>query len=113
MSQTHVPVEPDTSVRPAPAPAPGPALQLAYATPPPAQKQWPEFVDVVAMLIRRFLFAVGVGLLVSGLVEAFGQRRGDAAVMAGWGAALVALVVPFPGLWRYWPTDPVPGGRRK
>jgi hypothetical protein len=52
-------------------------------------------------------------LLVTGLVEAFGERRGDASVMAGWGATLVALVVPFPGLWRYWPTDPVPGGRRK
>jgi hypothetical protein len=112
MTQPHVPAEPEATARLGQAPPP--ALHLAYATPQPARAQWPEFRDVVAMLIRRALFALGAGLLVAGLVEAFGTRRGgDAAVMAGWGAALVALVVPFPAMWRYWPTDPPPGGRTR
>ena len=110
--QTHVPVEPGAPVRRAYPPEP--ALPLAYATPQPAQAQFPDVRDVIAMVLRRTLFALGVGLLVGGLVLAFGERRGgDPEVMAGWGAALIALVVPFPAMWRYWPTDPGPGGRTK
>ena len=111
-TQTHVPAEPDASARPA-VPLPGPALHLAYATPQPARSQYPDARDILAMLFRRVVFAIGAGLLVAGVVEAFGERRGDASMMAGWGAGLIALVVPFPAMWRYWPTDPAPKGRTR
>jgi hypothetical protein len=121
MTQMQMPVEPDASARPAHAPGPPlprepwreAPLPLAYATPQPAQSQFPDLRDIIAMLVRRVLFALGAGLLVTGLVEAFGQGRGDASAFAGWGAGLIALVVPFPAMWRYWPTEPGQKGRTR
>jgi hypothetical protein len=64
---------------------------LAYATPRPRGSTAEDWFIVV----RRLVFALGVGLLAGGLVEGFGNRGGDAAGLAGWGSGLVALVVPF------------------
>ena len=89
MTQTHVPAEPESSAGQSLPPAP--PLSLAYATPRPRNAAAEDWVVVV----RRLVFALGVGLLAGGLVEAFGHRGGDAAGLAGWGSGLVALVVPF------------------
>jgi hypothetical protein len=93
-TQTHVPAEPETSARPAVPPA-APALHLAYATPQPKQDPL-DFGDVLAIVIRRLVFAVGVGMLTYGVVYSIASpRREDPATVAGVGAGLVALVVPF------------------
>jgi hypothetical protein len=92
-TQTHVPAEPEPSGRPVPGPPP--ALHLAYATPQPKQDTL-DFGDVLAIVIRRLVFAVGVGMLTYGVVYAIADaRREDPATIAGMGAGLVALVVPF------------------
>jgi hypothetical protein len=57
-------------------------------------KWWWVFVAV-----RRLLFAVGVGIFCAGV--AGGLWRDDTVfIAAGWGAGLIALVVPFPALSR-------------
>src|SRR5688572_14385958 len=86
---------PEAAARPVP-PPPGPALQLSYATPQPKAAGAVDFGDVLIIVIRRLVFAVGVGLLVAGLVHGFGEGNDDdAAALAGVGAGMVALVVPF------------------
>ena len=105
--------EPAARVEPAyrppgsPPPQPSQPLQpfpLGYE--PPRSRPPPPvpFEDVLMFLFRRAVFALGVGLLTFGLVAGFasGSYR-DSASMAGWGAALIALVVPFPAMWRHWP----------
>jgi hypothetical protein len=84
---------------------PLPVLPLGYEPPQPSSGVKGLGVDDLLIgLFRRAVFAVGVGLLTAGLIMAFGtQRYRDANEFAGWGAALVALVVPFPALWRHWP----------
>ena len=101
MTHTHMHAEPDSSTRaspeqgPVPRVPPGPALHLAYATPPPKQDAL-DFGDVLAIVIRRLVFAVGVGMLTYGVVYGLANpRREDPATVAGIGAGLVALVVPF------------------
>jgi hypothetical protein len=60
--------------------------------------------DVLIFLFRRVVFAVGVGLLAYGLVAGLATRISrDGPTFTGWGAALIALVIPFPALWRHWP----------
>src|SRR5687768_4068085 len=98
MTQTHFPAEPEASagrpVRPVGSAPPVP-LSLAYATPQPKSAAEADFGFYSVLVARRLVFALGVGLLFGGLVEAFGNRGGDAATLAGWGSGLVALVVPF------------------
>src|SRR5829696_7577611 len=85
---------PEPNVRPAP--PPGPALQLSYATPQPKTAGTADFADVLIVSIRRLVFAVGVGMLAGGFVYAIADtRRDDPATLAGIGAGMVALVVPF------------------
>lgn len=84
-------------------PSPRPVHPLGYE--PPRDAPPDVAVDrVVTMLLRRVVFAGGVGLFVFGMVTAFAERSvRDAPEAAGWGAALIALVVPFPALWDYLP----------
>src|SRR5687767_12622238 len=99
MTQTHVPAEPEASARPAaPPPTPPPSappLSLTYATPQP--KTAAEDVGfLIAVAVRRLIFAIGVGLLTAGVVNALAEaRRDDPATLAGIGAGMIALVVPF------------------
>ena len=93
MTQKHVPAEPDASSR-RPLP-PEPPLPLAYATPQPKHGA-EDFGYLLAVAVRRLIFAVGVALLTGAIVDAFAAtRRGDASVLAGVGAGMIALVVPF------------------
>ena len=93
MTQTHVPAEPEASARTAQPPPP--ALHLAYATPQPKSSA-EDFGFVLALILRRLIFAVGVGLLAAGIADAIANdRRSDAPTLAGVGAGMVALVVPF------------------
>ena len=106
MTQTPPSVGAEPAIRPAP--LPGPALQLAYATPQPKSAGTADFADVLQIMIRRIVFATGIGMLVGGLVYAFADnRRDDPAAMAGVGAGMVALVVPFRKL-----SEPVRLGRK-
>ena len=120
--------DPTTTTAPTPPIAPGPAAwaEPAYRSPvpgvppqplpplqpvplgyePPRSRPPPvPFEDVLMYLFRRAVFALGVGLLAAGLVAGFATRATyrDSYMLAGWGAALIALVVPFPALWRHWP----------
>lgn len=84
-------------------PPPVQPLPLGYA-PPPSRPPAVPIEDVMLFLFRRAVFALGVGLLTFGLVTAFATRSyRDSSAFADWGAALVALVVPFPAMWRHWP----------
>ena len=85
-------------------PPPVRPLPLGYE-PPQAKPPPVPFEDVLVFLFRRAVFALGAGLLTYGLVAALATRTSrDGPFMAGWGAGLIALVVPFPALWRHWPT---------
>jgi hypothetical protein len=74
-----------------------PPFPLHYAAPSPR----PPLFDadhIAVRIARRIVFALGCALLAIGLVSAWsGVQRNDAPYFAGWGAGLVALVVP---LWR-------------
>ena len=97
--------EPAAPVAPPPPGVPvGPALPLNYADNRIRAPGVPAEAIVVAVF-RRIVFAAGVGLLVTGAVGAFSDRPSynDSMYFAGWGAALVALVVPFPALSRWRP----------
>ncbi|MDB5297512.1 MAG: hypothetical protein JWO31_3495 [Phycisphaerales bacterium] len=89
---------------PRPSADPLPAVPLGYASPGTHKPAGVPFEDVMMFLFRRAVFALGVGLLVSGLVAGWGRRvYNDNYAFAGWGAALIALVVPFPAMWRHSP----------
>ena len=107
---TQVLPDPDP-VRAAPPPpppaqsAPAPVMPLEYGR--PAPRGTPELLEWIetSLLVagfRRLVLAVGAGLLAAGLVEAIDDSRygGDAQYTAGWGAALIVLVVPWPRLLR-------------
>lgn len=71
------------------------SLRLGYATP-RAANDVPDLSDYILMVVRRLLFALGTGRVTFGLVHAIdGGQRGDAGSVAGLGAGLVALVIPF------------------
>ena len=49
-------------------------------------------------IVRRLVFALGLGLLTTGVVQVWaGVDMRDAPYFAGWGAGLIALTLP---LWR-------------
>jgi hypothetical protein len=113
MMQTPLPAEPDmtrgqTARAVPPGPAAGQPLALAYATPQPKKAATADLGDYLIAVVRRLMFAAGVGLLAGGLVTAFADHsnRDDAATLVGIGAGLIALVVPFRRL-----AEPISAGR--
>ena len=93
-------MDPSASASPAPgdppatagvdAPAPFP---LHYAKPKPPE---PDPFEPVIRVVRRIVFALGLGLLAFGLTCAIGGvYTRDAPYFAGWGAGFVGLAVPL------------------
>jgi hypothetical protein len=72
----------------------GKPLSIEYATP-SVKETFGGEVDKLLHVGRRLVFAVGVGLLMYGVGDGFGSRRGNAPAFMGWGAALAALVMPW------------------
>ena len=77
-------------------PPAAPSVQLQYATPKPREPWGPDHPFL--RIIRQFVFAVGLALLLFGLTSAIaGVYTRDAPYYAAWGAGFVGLATP---LWR-------------
>ena len=75
---------------------------LSYATPAPKSSEAETF-DALTRFARRVVLSGGVGLFVYGGANVWMRyEMKDAADFMGWGAALVALTVP----WRWRRSEP-------
>ena len=73
-----------------------PSIQLQYAIPKPREPWGPDHPFL--RVIRQFVFAVGLALLLFGLTSAIANvYTRDAPYYAAWGAGFVGLATP---LWR-------------
>ncbi len=71
-------------------------LPLEYGRPQPSSV-WDDNA-LPLRIARRLVFALGLGLLATGIVQAWaGVDMRDAPYFAGWGAGLIGLTLP---LWR-------------
>ena len=96
MSEPAGPSAPVSAAHPGAHPPAAPSIQLQYAIPKPREPWGPDHPFL--RVIRQFVFAVGLSLLLFGLTSAIADvYTRDAPYYAAWGAGFVGLATP---LWR-------------
>ena len=96
MSEPAGPSAAPSANPPNPHPPAGPSIQLQYAVPGPREPWGPDHPFL--RVLRQFVFAVGLSLLLFGLTSAIADvYTHDAPYYAAWGAGFVGLATP---LWR-------------
>ena len=84
---------------PTPRPPDDAPLPLEYETRRAAAPRGDDVQQVLWAAIRRIVFAVGLGLFMTGVGTTWMGRDRDGPLLMGWGAALIGLTLPLPP-WR-------------